>query len=99
MHNLVDESFNDPAFLEALKAAQVVFGMDSLTGQEHLFFGQARLAGLVRRGVDAKLRVLRIPIQNQDEINSLGAACIVVKGSCCLGGVRTTEKTLEDPDE
>ena len=52
MHNLVDESFNDPAFLEALKAAQVVFGMDSL-----------------------------------------------VKGSCCLGGVRTTEKTLEDPDE
>src|SRR3954452_847065 len=74
---------NDPGFVEELKAAEVVLGMDVKDrGNEGLFFGR-RVPEAAGRGV----RVLRVPIDfDTDDPEVLAAACARWKGSYCYRG-------------
>ena len=70
---------NDPGFVDELKAAEVVLGVDVKDrGNEELFFGR-RVPETAERGV----RVLRVPIDfDTDDPEVLAAACARWKGSC-----------------
>ena len=65
----------------ALNAAQVVLGVDVMSGREFLVYGRQELERIGKTGKGTKLAILRIGIdQETDELERLCALMLVVKG-------------------
>jgi len=74
-----------PEFRKTIADAQVILGVD-VRDPKHItpFFGRVVLERIIRSGSTRELIVTEIPLDFEtDDIEALGAACLVLKGSCC----------------
>jgi hypothetical protein len=96
-NNRVMAYLSDPANRSQFLAAGVIFGVNEKSGTESLFFGKATLERIIRTGHGKMLGVMRVPLDfDTDEPEALGAACKVLKGSCCYKGQGDNP---DDPDD
>jgi hypothetical protein len=76
-----------PAIQDELRAADVIWGFDPLTGAKMLFHGKALLERVAGTGSFSKLNVVSIPVDfASNEADELVAACLAFKGACCYEG-------------
>lgn len=74
----------DPAARQAIQDAGVIFGVNSRTGGESLFFGKATLERILKTGQGKELPVIKVPVDfRTDDPEVLAAACLTLKGSHC----------------
>jgi hypothetical protein len=67
-----------------IEEAGVIFGVDSRTGRESLFFGKATLERIVCSGKSKQVAMISIPIDfATNDVEVLCAACLTLKGSHC----------------
>jgi hypothetical protein len=78
---------SDDVSREVIREADIIIGVDKVTGAETIFFGQSLLT-LVEGGYEGpeglEAKVLRVPVDfgaDSDEPEWLAAECLVVKGS------------------
>jgi hypothetical protein len=72
--------FTDDELVERIRHADIVIGVNSRSGEETIYFGLKRLE------IDAKGRIVKIPVNyDTDEPDLLAAACVTAKGSCDYG--------------
>jgi hypothetical protein len=70
-----------PQWRTAFETADVIFGIDVATGRETLVFHRSELQMIEVKGMEDRLRVLRISIDGTgDELELLLAACEAYRG-------------------
>ena len=75
--------FSDERTLEAIRNAEIIIGVDRLSGRTEVFFGKARLTLPRAPHVLEKDRVLFFALDHSsDEPARLAAALRALKGSC-----------------
>ena len=81
------EQLRTPEGRERLKNADIVFGVDSFTGQSEIFFGREYLEKIVNSGVgDMANHASFLYDSRTDQLELLVAAIQAAKGYCCYKG-------------
>ena len=72
-----------PRVRAMFEQADVVIGVDLRTGAERAFYGAALLARIIASGQAMELRLLKIPVdfENETDLQVVAAACLAWKGS------------------
>jgi hypothetical protein len=75
------QQLGSPEFLEALKQADIILGMDEATGNEFVLFGKSTLRGIAGSGAPMNCVVVKQMIRgNSLEFETLIAAVTAAKG-------------------
>jgi hypothetical protein len=73
----------NPEMLPSLHEAEIIFGVDVMTGHRFLLYGRAQLKRIAETGIEEMAPVLYIGLdQETDELEKVVIIVEVVKGEC-----------------